>query len=53
MGRVEKKALGNVPGALDVSVNLAAERATVEYVAGVAETEDFEGAVEGADYECG
>ena len=41
VGRVEK-ALGNVPGALDVSVNLATERATVEYVAGVAEIDDFQ-----------
>ena len=49
VGRVEK-ALGNVPGALDVSVNLATERATVEYVAGVAEIDDFQKAVEDAGY---
>ncbi len=49
VGRVER-ALGDVPGALDVSVNLATERATVEYVEGVAEIGDFEKAVEDAGY---
>ena len=49
VGRVEK-ALGNVPGALDVSVNLATEKATVEYVSGAAERGDFERAVEATGY---
>ena len=47
--RVEKS-LVNVPGALEASINLATEKATVRYVAGVAETDDFERAVEGAGY---
>jgi P-type Cu+ transporter len=47
--RVEK-ALKRVPGVLDVNVNFAAERATVEYLAGAAEMRDFERAVEGAGY---
>src|SRR3954469_14506287 len=49
VGRVEK-ALRKVPGVLNVSVNLAAEKARVEYLPGVAETRDLERAVEGAGY---
>jgi P-type Cu+ transporter len=49
VGRVEK-ALRGVPGVLDANVNLAAERANVEYLAGAAEMRDFESAVEGAGY---
>jgi len=49
VGRVEK-ALGEVPGVLDVNVNLATERTTVEYLAGTAGMRDFERAVEGAGY---
>ncbi|MEW6636536.1 MAG: heavy metal translocating P-type ATPase [Actinomycetota bacterium] len=48
-GRVER-ALERVPGVLGASVNLAAERATVEHLDGVAGMEDFERAVEGAGY---
>ncbi len=49
VGRVEKALLG-VPGVFEVNVNLAAERATVEYLAGAAEARDFRRAVEGAGY---
>jgi P-type Cu+ transporter len=49
VGRVEN-ALQKVPGVLDVNVNLAAERATVEYLAGTAEMRDFELAIEDAGY---
>jgi Cu+-exporting ATPase len=49
VGRVEK-ALGKVPGVVDVSVNLASEKASVEYLAGGPEMRDFEKAVEGAGY---
>jgi P-type Cu+ transporter len=49
VGRVEE-ALLRIPGVLDVNVNLAAERATVEYLAGAAEMQDFERAIEGAGY---
>ncbi len=49
VGRVEK-ALKKVPGVLDVSVNMAAEKARVEYLPGVAEARDLERAVEGAGY---
>ncbi len=49
VGRVEK-ALKKVPGVLDVSVNLATEKARVEYLPGVAEAGDLERAVEGAGY---
>lgn len=48
-GRVEK-ALRGVPGVLDAGVNFAAEKASVEYLAGSAETRDFERAVEDAGY---
>ncbi len=47
--RVEK-ALSGVPGVLDVNVNLAAEKVTVEYLAGTAGMEDLARAVEGAGY---
>jgi Cu+-exporting ATPase len=49
VGRVER-ALKKVPGVLDASINLASERATVEYLAGEAEPRDLEKAVEGAGY---
>lgn len=49
VGRVEK-ALKKVPGVLDASVNLATERARVEYLPGMAEVGDLERAVEGAGY---
>jgi P-type Cu+ transporter len=49
MGRVER-ALEKVPGVLGASVNLANEKATVEYLAGEAEPRDMERAVEGAGY---
>ena len=49
VGSVER-ALRGIPGVLDANVNLAAERATVEYLAGSAEVRDFEQAVEGAGY---
>jgi Cu+-exporting ATPase len=49
VGRVER-ALEKVPGVLEVSVNLANERATVEYLAGEAALQDLEKAVEGAGY---
>ncbi|BBL80345.1 copper-transporting P-type ATPase [Rubrobacter xylanophilus] len=49
VGRVER-ALRRVPGVLEVSVNLAAERASVEYLPGTVELEDLERAVEGAGY---
>jgi P-type Cu+ transporter len=44
------KALRGVHGVLDVNVNLAAEKATVEYLPGAAETRDFARAVEDAGY---
>jgi P-type Cu+ transporter len=49
VGRVEK-ALRKIPGVLDVSVNLATERARVEYLPGVVEVRDLERAVEGVGY---
>src|SRR3712207_4196182 len=49
VGRVER-ALKKVPGVLDASVNLATERATVEYLAGEVEARDLERAVGGAGY---
>jgi Cu+-exporting ATPase len=48
VGRVEL-ALGKVPGVLEANVNLANERATVTYLAGV-ELRDLEKAVEEAGY---
>src|SRR5919112_2516504 len=50
VGRVER-ALEKVPGVLEASVNLANERATVEYLAGEVEPRDLEKAIEGAGYE--
>jgi Cu+-exporting ATPase len=47
--RVEK-ALNRVPGVVGANVNLAAERAAVEYLSGVAGVRDLERAVEGAGY---
>src|ERR671914_245927 len=49
VGRVER-ALEKLPGVLEASVNLASERATVEYLAGEVEPRDLEKAVEGAGY---
>ena len=49
VGRVER-ALEKVPGVLEASVNLANERATVEYLAGEVESKDLEMAIEGAGY---
>ncbi|CAN5554962.1 heavy metal translocating P-type ATPase [soil metagenome] len=49
VGSVEK-ALAGVSGVTNVSVNLASEKATVEYLPGEAEISDFERAVEGAGY---
>ena len=49
VGRVER-ALKKVPGVLEVSVNLANERATVGYLAGEVEPRDLERAVEDAGY---
>jgi P-type Cu+ transporter len=49
VGRVER-ALEKVSGVLEASVNLANERATVEYLAGEVEPKDLEMAIEGAGY---
>ena len=49
VGRVER-ALEKVPGVLEANVNLANERATVEYLAREVEPRDLEKAVEGAGY---
>jgi Cu+-exporting ATPase len=49
VGRVER-ALKMVPGVLDARVNLANEKATVEYLAGWVEARDLERAIEGAGY---
>jgi Cu+-exporting ATPase len=49
VGRVER-ALKKVPGVLEANVNLASERATVEYLGGAVELWDLETAVEGAGY---
>jgi P-type Cu+ transporter len=49
VGRVEG-ALEKVSGVLEASVNLANERATVEYLAGEVEPRDLEMAIEGAGY---
>jgi P-type Cu+ transporter len=49
VGRVER-ALEKVSGVLEASVNLANERATVEYLAGKVEPSDLKKAIEGAGY---
>ena len=49
VGRVER-ALEKAPGVLEASVNLANERARVEYLAGEVEPRDLEKAIEGAGY---
>ena len=49
VGRVER-ALKKVTGVLEANVNLANEKATVEYIVGEVETRDLEKAVEGAGY---
>jgi Cu+-exporting ATPase len=46
-----EKALLEVKGVVRAFVNLATEKATVEYLAGVAGTDDFKHAVEGAGYQ--
>ncbi len=50
VGRVER-ALRGVPGVLDAGVNLATERATVEYLPGAVGRRGLEEAVEGAGYD--
>ena len=45
-----EKALVKVPGVISANVNLASEKATVEYLAGEASMTDFKRAVEGAGY---
>src|SRR3712207_7083595 len=49
VGRVEK-ALKKVPAVLDVNVNLANEKATVEYLVGEVDLRDLQRAVEDAGY---
>ena len=49
VGRVEK-ALGGVPGVTAVNVNLASEKANVEYLPGTVEPRNLEHAVEDAGY---
>ena len=49
VGRVEK-ALGGVPGVLDVNVNLASEKAGVQYLPGAVGPRGLERAVEDAGY---
>jgi Cu+-exporting ATPase len=49
VGRVEK-ALGEVSGVLSANVNLASERATIEYLADEADAPRLESAVEDAGY---
>lgn len=49
VGRVEKALVG-APGVLDVGVNLASEKASVEYLPGAVEPRDLERAVEDAGY---
>ncbi|OKB68296.1 copper-translocating P-type ATPase [Serratia marcescens] len=49
VGRVEK-ALAQVSGVLEATVNLATERARVRYLAGAVSTEDLEAAVTRAGY---
>ena len=46
-----EEAIGGVPGVLSVSVNLATERAQLEYVPGVAGKEAFRRAIEDAGYQ--
>lgn len=45
-----EKALAKVPGIISANVNLASEKATVEYLAGEASMADFKRAVEDAGY---
>ncbi len=49
VGRVEK-ALAQIPGVIEASVNLATERARVRHLAGVVSTADLEAAVAQAGY---
>ena len=45
-----EKALAKVPGVISATVNLASEKATVQYLAGEVNMADFRRAVEGAGY---
>ena len=45
-----ENALGKVPGVISVNVNLASEKATVQYLEGEASMADFKRAVEGDGY---
>jgi len=45
-----EKALAKMPGVISANVNLASEKATVEYLAGETSMADFKRAVEGAGY---
>jgi len=45
-----ENALAKVPGVISATVNLASEKATVEYLSGEASMADFRQAVEGAGY---
>ena len=45
-----EKALAKVPGVISANVNLASEKATVQYLRGEASMADFRRAVEGAGY---
>jgi Cu+-exporting ATPase len=45
-----EKALVKVPGVISVNVNLASEKATIQYLEGEASMADFRQAVEGAGY---
>jgi len=45
-----EKALAKAPGVISVSVNLASEKATVQYVRGETDMADFRSAVEAAGY---
>ncbi len=49
VGHVEK-ALAQVPGVISANVNLASEKATIQYLAGEASMADFRRAVAGAGY---
>ncbi len=49
VGHVEK-ALAQVPGVISANVNLASEKATIQYLASEASMADFRRAVEGAGY---
>jgi len=46
-----EKSVRSLKGVLQVNVNLATERATIEYVPGVASIQDFKTAIQGAGYQ--